>query len=171
MEDSGSGRKRQIITTLAVLIVVVIIVAAAAMANKKEDTTSTANSGASSQPSETTTSDTTSSGASSTGTSSSADTYKDGTYKASGSYNTPGGTESISVSVTLKDGVVTDSTVTGDARDPEAEEYQGQFIDGYKQYVTGKKIDSINLSRVAGSSLTPQGFNDAIDAIESQAQA
>ena len=96
---------------------------------------------------------------------------KDGTYQATGSYTSPGGNESITVSVTLKDGVVTETTATSGSNDPTAKQYQAEFIAGYKDQVVGKKISSIKLSRVSGSSLTSQGFNSAIQDIQRQAQA
>ena len=64
--------------------------------------------------------------------------YKDGTYSASGTYNTPEGkTETIAVSVTLKNDVIVDSRVTPTtSNDHESQRYQKQFIAGYKQLVT-----------------------------------
>ncbi len=97
--------------------------------------------------------------------------YKDGTYSATGSYRTPGGTESIEVTVTLAGGVVTQATVTQHATGGESEEYQSKFVSGYKAQVVGKKLSDLSLSRVAGSSLTPLGFNNAIETIKSDAQA
>lgn len=98
-------------------------------------------------------------------------TYKDGTYTADGSYQTPETVEEISVTLTLADGVVTDVEVTGDPKAPETERYQGEFIDGIADEVVGKPIDELKVSRVAGSSLTSGGFNDAVAAIKEQAAA
>lgn len=97
--------------------------------------------------------------------------FKDGTYSANGSYQTPGGTESIDVSVTLSSGTITDAKVALNARGGEAEEYQSKFASGFKSQVVGKKINEVSLTRVAGSSLTPKGFNSAIADIENQAKA
>ena len=97
--------------------------------------------------------------------------YKDGTYSAIGSYVSPEGGESVGVTLTLKSDMVVDSTVTPNAQDGTSANYQKVFISGYKQYVIGKKISDINLTRVSGASLTPQGFNDAISKIEVQAKA
>jgi hypothetical protein len=36
--------------------------------------------------------------------------------------------------------------------------------------VVGKNIDEVNLGKVSGSSLTPIGFNNAIEDIRSQAK-
>lgn len=103
------------------------------------------------------------------GSSAGATTYKDGTYTADGSYQTPETVESISVTLTLADGVVTDVEVTGDPQARETEQYQGQFIDGIADEVVGKNIDDLDVSRVAGSSLTSGGFNQALASIKEQA--
>jgi len=97
--------------------------------------------------------------------------YKDGTYSATGQYFSPGGQESVRVDLTLTNDVVTASSVESGANDPTAESYQTSFISGYKAYVIGKKINTIKLSNVSGSSLTSQGFNDALKQIEQQAKA
>jgi uncharacterized protein with FMN-binding domain len=97
--------------------------------------------------------------------------YKDGAYSATGSYNSPGGIEKVSVKLTLKDGVVADSTVTTTGNNPTGREYQAMFVSGYKSLVIGKNIDQIHLSRVSGSSLTSAGFNNALTQIKSQAKS
>jgi len=97
--------------------------------------------------------------------------YADGTYTADGSYQTPETVESISVTLTIADGVVTEVEVTGDPKARETEQYQGQFIDGISDEVVGKPLDELNVSRVAGSSLTSGGFNEAVDSIKEQAAA
>lgn len=96
-------------------------------------------------------------------------TYADGTYTAEGSYATPESVETIVVTVTLEDDVITAVDVTGDPQKRESEEYQGRFIGGIAEVVVGQDIDQISVSRVAGSSLTSGGFNQAIDTIKSEA--
>lgn len=103
--------------------------------------------------------------------STSAGTYKDGTYTAKGDYTEPSGTASLNVSLTINNGVVTDSTVTGIADNPDSRRYQKIFLGSYKTYVTGKKIDEVNITNMSGSSLTPAGFNAAVTAIKAQAKA
>lgn len=95
--------------------------------------------------------------------------YADGTYTAEGSYQTPETVEQISVTLTLADGFVTDVEVTGDPQARETEQYQGQFIAGIADEVVGVAIDELNVSRVAGSSLTSGGFNAALEDIKDQA--
>ncbi|MBN9175875.1 MAG: FMN-binding protein [Microbacterium sp.] len=95
--------------------------------------------------------------------------YVDGTYSADGSYQTPESVETISVTVTLQDDVITSVNVTGNPQKRESEQYQGEFIGGISAEVVGKNIDEISVSRVAGSSLTSGGFNQAIETIKAEA--
>ncbi|MFZ1250074.1 MAG: hypothetical protein WAR37_01325 [Candidatus Microsaccharimonas sp.] len=150
---------------LAALIVIVLIgiVASAAIVVSQNQQTDTA----------TNTSQQTSSSSSSTTQTQSTDTstYKDGTYSATGSYVSPGGRESIDLTVTIKDGVITDTSVVKNATDRDAEEYQTLFANNYKDLVIGKSVNEVSLTRVAGSSLTTNGFNDALDQIKNDAKA
>ena len=97
--------------------------------------------------------------------------YKNGTYTATGNYQSPSGLESIGVSLTIKGDIVTAASVTANASGGWSARYQQAFIGGYKSYVVGQSIDSISLGRISGSSLTPNGFNNALSQIKSQAQA
>jgi uncharacterized protein with FMN-binding domain len=93
--------------------------------------------------------------------------YTDGRYTATGMY---GGLPSrIDVSVSLVDGVITDVGVTPYATNPISRGYQERFADAIPVLVVGKPIDEANVSRVAGSSGTPDGFNAAIEQIKRQA--
>ena len=98
----------------------------------------------------------------STGTS----TYKDGEYTESGSYQSPNGTESVDVTLTIADDVVTAVEVVGHGDNPDSKHYQGEFIGGIDAAVVGKKLDDIAVTKVAGSSLTSGGFTEALDAIK-----
>ena len=95
--------------------------------------------------------------------------YADGTYTAEGTYVTPESVETITVTVTLQDDKVTEVTVVGDPQKPETVQYQGRFIGGIADEVVGRDIDELDVSRVAGSSLTSGGFNAAIAEIKQQA--
>ena len=97
--------------------------------------------------------------------------YADGTYTADGSYQTPESVEKISVTVTLQDDVITAVSVSGNPQKRESEEYQSKFIGGISSEVVGKSIEEISVSRVAGSSLTSGGFNQAIETIKAEAAA
>ena len=110
----------------------------------------------------------TSTASASTG-SASGSTYKDGTYTADGSYQTPETVEKISVSITVKSDTVTAVEVTGDPQASETKHYQSQFIGGISAQVVGKRLDEISVSRVSGSSLTSKGFNQALAVIRTEA--
>lgn len=97
--------------------------------------------------------------------------YRDGTYSAVGEYLSPSGMEQIGVQLTLAGDVVTDVTVEVRATRPESKKYQEQFNSGYKTQVVGKKISEVNLGKISGSSLTPKGFNAAIESIKATAKA
>ena len=101
----------------------------------------------------------------------SASVYKDGTYSATGSYMSPGGEDQIAITLTLKNDIITDVSATPEAGDGMSMRYQNKFISGYKQYVVGKNISDVHLTKVSGSSLTPGGFNDALAQIKAQAKA
>lgn len=97
--------------------------------------------------------------------------YKDGTYTESADYQAPSGTETVDVTLTLADNVITAVEVTGHATDPEAKQHQGEFKDGISAEVVGKNIDEIQVDRVGGSSLTSGGFNKAVELIKADAAA
>ncbi|MBX3195514.1 MAG: hypothetical protein KF727_10535 [Microbacteriaceae bacterium] len=99
------------------------------------------------------------------------ESYADGTYTADGSYQAPSGTESITVELTLADDTVTGITVTPHATDATAKGMQSAFAGGIAAQVVGQDIDTLEITRVAGSSLTSGGFKIAIEAIKEQALA
>ncbi|GMA32677.1 FMN-binding protein [Litorihabitans aurantiacus] len=98
-------------------------------------------------------------------------TYADGTYSATGSYVSPGGQESIEVTLTLAAGVVEDVDVVSNATNPNSVRYQGEFVDGIADEVVGVAIDDLAVDKVAGSSLTSGGFNEAVETIKGEAGA
>lgn len=146
-------QKLRIIGVIAIGLIAIGGTATAVVLNKQTDTT----------PSNTTTT----SSPNNTTPSTSGTAYKNGSFSANGSYRTPGGTETISVSVTLKDDVITSVSVTGNGRGDSAE-YQSMFKSGVSSLTVGKDIDDVKLSRVSGSSLTSTGFNSALDTIKTE---
>mgnify|MGYP007062794003 CR=1 FL=1 len=95
--------------------------------------------------------------------------YKDGVYSTTGNYDSPAGPETIDVTLTIKDGLVEDASVQANATNAVSVKLQGVFVEGYKALVIGKKLSDLSLPKVSGSSLTPKGFNDALDEIRTQA--
>ncbi|WP_313199248.1 hypothetical protein [Rhizobium sp.] len=93
--------------------------------------------------------------------------YADGVYTATGEYG--GQPSHITVKATLKDGVITAVTVTPHAYVPRSLELQRAFAAAVPKLVVGKSIDQVRVGKLAGSSGTPKGFNDAIRQIREQA--
>lgn len=157
---------RQTTVTLIVLVATTLIIGGAVIyKNNNTDidsvaaTTSTPTS--SSQSSKTTTSN------SAPTTSSSG--YKNGTYSATAQYEAPDGQQAIGLSLTIKDGVVEDTSIDNQASGRESFEYNERFIADYKSQVVGKKVDSLS-GLVSGDSLTLNAFEDALSQIEEQAK-
>lgn len=96
--------------------------------------------------------------------------YQDGTYSADGTYVSPNGTETVGVELTLAAGSVTAVNITQHPSNPNTRKFQGEFAGGIAAQVVGKSIDELNVSKVAGSSLTSGGFNEALDKIKAEAQ-
>ncbi len=118
-----------------------------------------------------------SSSPSSAGTSSStavastgASTYKDGTYSSDGTYTSPNGQETVGVELTLAADKVSAVNITVHPSNPNTKKFQGEFASGIAAQIVGKDIDELNVSKVAGSSLTSGGFNEAVEQIKSQAK-
>jgi uncharacterized protein with FMN-binding domain len=97
--------------------------------------------------------------------------YKNGEYTAVGNYNSPGGAETVSVKVTLKDDMVTAVSLTPNATRPVSLKMQQAVAGSLNSLVVGKKLNEVSLDKVSGSSLTPKGFNDAIAKIKVSAKA
>ncbi|UKA61528.1 FMN-binding protein [Arthrobacter sp. FW306-04-A] len=102
--------------------------------------------------------------------SSSSGSYKDGTYSAEGSYTSPNGQETVGVQLTLSGGTISGVDITVHPSNPNTKKFQGEFKDGIAAQIVGKKLDDINVSKVAGSSLTSGGFNQAVETIKSEAK-
>ena len=169
MESSNTSPNKAIIGIIVVALIAIAATAVIITTNKKDDTANTSDNSAMQMADTSDTANDTTDSANSAADSSA--TFKDGTYTATGSYQTPGGQESIDLTVTLSGNTITDAKVVQNASGGEAAEYQSKFGSGYRSLVVGKKITDVSLTRVAGSSLTPVGFNNAIEDIENQAKA
>ncbi len=100
--------------------------------------------------------------------------YRNGTYTAKGSYDSPAGIEQIEVTITVADDKVSSVVATPKAQNPTSCYYQNRFMNGVSGRVVGKKIDSARISitdgNISGSSLTLNGFNRALEQIKTQAK-
>ncbi len=97
--------------------------------------------------------------------------FTDGSYTAEGTYQTPEGPETITVTLTVADDVVTEVEVVGEPTRRESRQYQSQFIGGIDELVVGTDLADVSVDRVAGSSLTSGGFNAAVEEIRTDAAA
>lgn len=95
----------------------------------------------------------------------STNTYTNGTYSQSNTYNVPHGTNEIAVTLTLTDDIITNLTVTHTAQHRESQQYQNRFDKRIADQVVGSSIDDISVSRIGGASLTTRAFNAAVAAI------
>lgn len=159
---------RLVTTVIAVLVIAGVVVLADHLKSQENTTaTSSANTTSSTNTETSNATDTTTTANSST----TSGTVKDGTYSASNSYTVPHGTEEIHVSVTLKNGVITDASVQNSESDFDSKQYQEEFTAGYKTKVVGKKISGLQISVIAGASDTTDGFNEALSEIAAKAEA
>lgn len=97
--------------------------------------------------------------------------YADGSYSRAGSYNTPAGTQQITVSLTVKDDVVTGVNIFGSSDNETTQQYIDLFAAGIPNIVNGVRLEDLDgVSAVNGSSLTGGAFNSALAQIKAAAQ-
>lgn len=186
-QNRKNTNSQKVIASVVIILAVAILAVATTMlakeggenaGNTASTTPSTASSGttgdsSASSPSSGTETGTGDSGApdqNSSGATQAA-TYKDGTYTARSTYSTPGGPESITVTITVQSDIVGSASISQEASNQESQQYQEMFESGYKSFVVGKSLSSINVSRISGASLTTRGFNSALSQIKLQAQS
>ncbi|MEQ1665680.1 MAG: FMN-binding protein [Bdellovibrionales bacterium] len=97
--------------------------------------------------------------------------YKDGTYTSEASYRVPHGTNTIAIKVTVSNDKISAVSAENSYSDRESRGYISGFMDALSGAVVGEKADSANVSRLAGASLTSDGFNQALESVVSQAKA
>lgn len=136
---------------------------------KDSDTTKTSTTTSTDSASATTTPTTSQQ---SSNSSSASTSYKDGTYTETMSYSVPhGDTNSVTVKLTVANGVITAVSTTHDYQDHESAEYIDMFDQEIQSAVVGKNLSGFSVSRVGGASLTSSAFNDALDTIRNDADA
>lgn len=178
-----SEKNKQIIMTMLVLAGVALVVGSIIIFNKKS-MKSALSTNSNTTPSNTSTDNTTTAPSTTTNATSMGDTsssssapatttssYKDGTYSSTADFYTPEETDTIKVSLSVKDGVVSNVSAVTSTSSRESRQYDSAFLNAYKSYVVGKSLRGLNLNRVSGASLTTEGFNNALDMIRQQAQA
>lgn len=96
--------------------------------------------------------------------------YVDGEYFAEGPYKDPAGDEDMGVTLTIENDLVTAVDIDENAQNSTSSIYQNLFIDGIEVLVVGVALDDIEeFDNVNGASLTPKGFQDAVESIRVEA--
>lgn len=95
--------------------------------------------------------------------------YKNGTYSLDVKYQSPAGSESVKINLTLADDKINTLEVIPNATDRQSIEYQNRFKNSISNQVVGKKIDELSLSRVGGASLTTNAFSSSLNNIKQSA--
>ena len=98
--------------------------------------------------------------------------YADGRYTSSQTYGVVDDLveqDSIDVTLTLTDGVVTDLEVVGHPFAERSKEYMQDFVNEVNAEVVGRSVEDAHVTALAGASKTSEAFNEAVDAIAAQA--
>lgn len=144
------------------LVMLIVVIAGGAVAISRDDTDSNVPASTAQEPRAVVTDEKTTAGDVA---------YKDGIYATTGNYVSPGGPETIDVTLTVEGGTIVEASVVGNAVNPGSKKFQGMFVEGYREYVVGRELSGLSLPVVSGSSLTTKGFNDALEDIRAQAGA
>lgn len=100
-----------------------------------------------------------------------ANNYNNGVFNTVATYKTPNNDiYSMNVSLTLEDDTVTESNIVYVDKASNSPSVK-RFEAAYRNEVIGKNIDTINLSRVGGASLTSNAFNQALTTIKTDAKS
>lgn len=96
-----------------------------------------------------------------------ANVLADGTYSQYVSYNYHSGTETVDITLTVKNDVVTSASVTDDnPSNMMSARIINSFNAALPDLVVGKKINELNIPHnVAGSSLTTGAFKSYVDSL------
>ena len=100
--------------------------------------------------------------------------YADGTYTVSQSYGVLDDVieeDSIDVALTLESGYITDVTVTGHPFASRSREYIDSFSQEISGAVVGHSVEDAHVTALAGASKTSAAYNEAVDAIATQARS
>lgn len=90
-------------------------------------------------------------------------------FSESTTYTSPGGSVSLQVQLEVEGEIVTSVEVSSSSAGSISSGYIEGFNNDIKELVVGKSINELNLpNRIGSSSLTIDGFNDALDNVKNQ---
>lgn len=95
--------------------------------------------------------------------------YKDGQYYVTQDYMSPGGKDTLGVSLTIAQNAIIGVEVTNIESDGTSKNYIERFIGGVSEAVVGKSLVDLKLGVVSGSSLATGAFNQALGQIRAEA--
>lgn len=93
----------------------------------------------------------------------------DGTYSTTVAYTTHHHSESIGVTVTIENGIITNVETDHSENDNRSIEYQEGFAAAIDDLVEGQSLNEVSVSRVAGASDTTNAFMQALQDIANEA--
>lgn len=96
-------------------------------------------------------------------------TYQDGTYTNNQTYFVHGSTDKVTVSITIRNDVITAYSVTLTSGDRESPQYVSYFNSQASSSIKNKKASNVSNVYVSGATLTSEAFNSALTAIKQQA--
>lgn len=98
--------------------------------------------------------------------------YTDGDYIASVNYDVPRGyTNSISVTISVLDGIIESVETNNTYNDNESGWYIDSFESAIESEVVGKSINDVSYSRIGGASYTTDSFVSALETIKDEASS
>lgn len=101
-------------------------------------------------------------------TSGTASPYRDGTYTTTANYDVPRDTNTITVTITIKDGLIVSFSSESDYGDDESAMYINSFEAAAPSSIVGQSVDT-SFSRIGAASLTTAGFEAALAKVKSEA--
>ncbi|WP_243118455.1 FMN-binding protein [Actinomyces wuliandei] len=99
--------------------------------------------------------------------------YADGSYSVSQAYGAVDDLveeDSIDVTLTMSDGLVTQVEVVGNVMTSTSQEHVDSFSEAIDEAVVGRSVEDAHVHALAGASKTSEAFNKAVDAIAEQAR-
>ncbi|MDQ6985082.1 MAG: FMN-binding protein [Candidatus Dojkabacteria bacterium] len=95
--------------------------------------------------------------------------YKDGEYTYTAEYGATDVIESFTITLSLSDGFINEFEFIDQANLGKSKKYNSEFKTAISEKILGKKINSIEIEKIAGASLTTNAFNSAINEIRLEA--
>ncbi len=90
------------------------------------------------------------------------------TYTTTLLYESPGGQEENPVTLTIKDGTITNIEIKVLTEIDASIRYQEQFVKELSKVIIGKRLAGLKIDKLSGASLTTDAFNAALLKLDQQ---